>query len=139
MERVYTSFLQALALGQYNEKVIAHEFAYRGKPLIDPPPGKHPYDFYLPDGRSVEIKIDVRSQCTGRAALEYPTIKRAADFVILTTTAARVFTREEIDFLYLHGKVPAEGFGEQHYDGRLVSFADYYQHGTKLYQFIDSL
>ena len=76
MEHVYPTFEKALALGQYNEEVIAHEFAYQGIQLT-PTDGKHPFDFFLPDGRSVEVKMDVRSQCTGMGAIEWKTIQRA--------------------------------------------------------------
>lgn len=60
----YTPFQQALATGHQNKEVVAGEFEYQGIPLIQPPPGKHPVDRYLPDGRSIEIKLDLRSQRT---------------------------------------------------------------------------
>jgi len=68
MEKVYPQFEKALIIGKYNEEVIAHECAYQGIPLIQAE-GKDDFDFHLPDGRSLEAKIDLRSQCTGYGAM----------------------------------------------------------------------
>jgi len=87
------SFSAALEVGKMNEQVVAHEFYYQGIP-VTPTEGKHPFDFYLPDGRSVEVKLDLRSQATDYALFEEPTFNRAADIHIHTLTYALVFTRE---------------------------------------------
>src|SRR5438552_14469477 len=74
MEKVYTTF-------GYNQEVIAHEFQFQGVPLAQTH-GEHPFDFYLPNGKSLEVKIDLRSQCTGSGAIEWPTLQRQADFCL---------------------------------------------------------
>lgn len=136
-ESLYQDFAPALAMGQYNEKVLAHEFEYQGIPLISPPPGKQPFDRYLQDGRSLEMKLDVRSQCTGSGCIEFPTIARHADFYIHTFTYAKVYTWEEYNRLYLSGKVIKDGVGQYEYEGHYIRGMG--QHGTPLYQFINSL
>jgi hypothetical protein len=85
------------------------------------------------------MKLDIRSQATGKLALEWPTLQRGADIYILTTTVARVFTGEEVSRLYNSGKIPAGGFGQQGYDGRYVRLAEYYNSGQRLWEFINSL
>lgn len=77
-EAVYAAFVPSLAAGKLNEEVIKHEFRYWGIPIIEPKPGKQPFDFFLPDGTPVEAKLDLRSQATGKLALEYPTLQRGA-------------------------------------------------------------
>ena len=94
----YTQFKQALQAGQQNEQVVAEEFAYKGIPLIQPPDGKQPFDRYLPDGRSIEIKLDLRSQRTSNGCIERPTLDRGADFYIHTFTYARVYTHQEYEW-----------------------------------------
>jgi hypothetical protein len=130
-------FTQDLALGQANERVIALEFERRGLPLIQPPPGRQPFDFFLPDGRSVEIKLDIRSQNTQYAAIEYPTIQRHADFYIHTLTYSLVFDHDTYQLLYNRGKVVT--MGEQKYDGRLVDKRDMRAAGMFVDKFIKSL
>jgi hypothetical protein len=56
------------------------------------------------------MKLDVRSQATGRLAIEAPTLQRGADIYILTTTVAKVFTHDQVEQMYLHGKIPYGGF-----------------------------
>lgn len=123
-------------LGKHNEDVIEHEFRYQGIPLIKTQ-GKHPFDFYLPDGRSVEVKIDLRSQCTGAGAVEWPTLMRQADIYIYTLTYARVFTHKELEELYMHGKVPWGGMGDLGYTGRYIKGMG--KQGLPLWQFIQNL
>jgi hypothetical protein len=136
MESLYPQFDQALVLGKYNEEVIAHEFYYQGVPLVRTE-GKHPFDFYLPDGRSLEIKIDVRSQCTNAGAVEWPTLQRMADLYLYTFTYNRIYTHKELEQLYLSGKVPSGGFGDLGYTGRYIQGMG--KHGKPGYQFIREL
>jgi hypothetical protein len=133
---VESEFEESLALGKHNEKVIAHEFGYQGVPLAATQ-GKHDFDFYLPDGRSLEVKIDLRSQATGCGAIEWPTLQRNAEIYVYTFTYARVFTHAELKALYLSGKVPHKGFGSVGYTGRYVKGMG--KQGIPLWQFIDSL
>ena len=85
------------------------------------------------------MKIDFRSQATGKLALEYPTLQRGADIYILATTVARVFTHDQVEAMYNRGKIPAGGFGSQGYDGRYVNLSEYYKSGQRLYEFINQL
>jgi hypothetical protein len=140
MPEQYAQFAPALAAGQQNEAVVAGEFEYRGVPLIEPPPGKHPFDRYLPDGRSIEIKLDLRSQRTANACIEFPTLQRGADIYIHTFTYARVYTHAEYQWLYNRGKIPASGgVGEYQYEGRYVSKVEMRAQGVFLDQFIKAL
>src|SRR5689334_7295120 len=136
MDPQYTPFAQALQTGHQNEAVVAGEFEYRGIPLIEPPPGKHPFDRYLPDGRSIEIKLDLRSQRTSNGCIEFPTLQRGADIYIHTFCYARVYTHQEYEWLYMHGKIPANGLGEQHYEGRYVPKVEMRAQGMFLDEFI---
>jgi hypothetical protein len=133
MEKVYSEFEASLALGQHNEEVIAHEFAYQGIP-VRRTEGKNDVDFFLPNGQSVEVKIDLRSQCTGSAAIEWPTLQRNADFYIYTLTYARVLPHSLLQTLYSYGKIPDGGFGPQGYHGRYVRNLG--REGMPLWQFI---
>jgi hypothetical protein len=136
-EHLNPEFDSALVLGKHNEAVVAHEFAYQGIP-IRRTDGKHPFDFFLPDGRSVEVKIDLRSQCTGSAAVEWPTLQRGADFYIYTLTYARVLTHQQLEDLYMHqGKIPSGGMGDLGYTGRLIRGMG--KEGVPLWQFIKDL
>ncbi|OFW04939.1 MAG: hypothetical protein A3I61_17205 [Acidobacteria bacterium RIFCSPLOWO2_02_FULL_68_18] len=135
-EHVFTDFNRSLALGKYNEQVIEHEFRYQGIP-IKRTDGKNDFDFFLPNGKSVEVKIDIRSQCTGSGAVEWPTLQRMADYYIYSLTYARVFTHKQLQDLYLRGKIPAGGFGDLAYDGRIVSHMG--KEGIPMYQFIRDL
>src|ERR1044072_6030583 len=105
-----TSFDAALALGQQNEAVIEHELRYHG---INVQPTDHftkqPFDFFLPDGSSVEVKLDIRSQGTRCIALEEPSYQRAADFHIHTICYAKVFTRAQVEALWRKGKITQAG------------------------------
>ncbi len=85
------------------------------------------------------MKIDFRSQATGKLALEWPTLQRGAELYILTTTVARVFNHQEVMRMYNRGKIPAGGFGQQGYDGRYVSLTEYYNSGMRLRDFIYQL
>jgi len=137
MEKLYPQFDQALVLGKYNEEVVAHEFEFQEIPLIRTE-GKHPFDFFLPDGRSLEIKIDIRSQGTGAGIIEWPTLQRRADFYLFTFTYNRVFAYQELEQLYMHyGKLPSGGFGDMGYGGRIVPRMGKY--GIPGYQFIKEL
>jgi hypothetical protein len=136
MEKVFTQFEQALVLGKYNEHVIAHEFAFQGIP-VQQTEGKDDFDFYLPDGRSVEVKMDIRSQCTGAGAIEWPTLQRHADFYIHTLTYARVFPHALYQALFNRGKIPDGGFGPQGYDGRYIRNLG--REGQPLWEFIKQL
>lgn len=131
-----TSFQSALALGQQNEQVIAHEFEYHGIP-IQRTQGKHDFDFFLPDGRSVEVKLDLRSQATNYALFEEPTFNRAADIHIHTLTYAVVLTRQQVEELYKRGKVANAGDFRGH--ARLVPKYELKNAGVYLDQFIKSL
>lgn len=136
-EHLHPEFKTGLAIGQYNESVISHEFLYQGVP-IRRTQGEHPFDFFLPNGQSVEVKIDLRSQCTGMAAVEWPTLQRMADFYIYTLTYARVLTHKQLEYLYMHeGKLPVQGLGSAGYDGRLVRNLG--KAGVPLWQFIKDL
>lgn len=135
-EHVYADFDRSLEIGRYNENVIAHEFAYQGVPLTPTPPG-HPFDFYLPSGKSLEVKIDLRSQCTGAGAIEWPTLARRADFYLYTLTYARVYPHALLEQLYMSGKIPDGGFGGAGYDGRWVRGMG--RQGVPMYEFINSL
>lgn len=135
MEQVLTDFRQALAAGQMNEKVLAHEFAYQGKPLIPSGEGKQPFDYYLPDGRAVEMKLDLRSQATRSGLIEWPTLKRGADFYLHTLTECRVFTHEEYQELYQRGKILTAG--QYGYDARGIFLM--WRYGTDLQTFIKNL
>lgn len=137
VEHLNPEFHAALALGHHNERVIAHEFEYQGVP-VRRTEGKHPFDFFLPDGRSVEVKIDVRSQCTGMAAVEMPTIDRKADLYIYSLTYARVLTYDQLKHLYTHeGVLPWGGVGDFGYHARLIRNMG--RQGVPLYQFIRDL
>ncbi|HEY6189326.1 MAG TPA: hypothetical protein VIW80_16860 [Pyrinomonadaceae bacterium] len=130
-----TNFKEALELGQQNEAVIENEFRYNG---ISIQPTDHfrkePFDFYLPDGRSVEAKLDLRSQGTRCALLEEPTFNRAADIHIHTLTYAMVFTREQIERLYRRGKVVKSG--DYQYNARAVPLYELKGQGVYLHDFI---
>src|ERR1041384_3859144 len=131
------SFNVALTLGQLNEQVIAHEFAYKDVPLIKSGEGKQDFDYFLPDGRSIEIKLDLRSQATKHAALETKTMKREADIHIHTLTYAVVLTREQVDWLYSKGKIAQMG-GYRHQD-RYVPVSEMRNVGMYLDTFIRQL
>lgn len=136
-EHVFTDFDSSLIIGRYNETVVAHEFEFQGIPLTRTE-GKHPFDFYLPDGRSLEIKLDIRSQGTGAGIIEWPTLQRLADLYLYTFTYNRVFTHKELEFLYMHqGKIPSSGFGDLGYTGRIIPRMGKY--GIPGYQFIKEL
>lgn len=136
-EHHHPKFEPGLVLGKYNETVIEHEFQYQGVPLTRTQ-GKHSFDFYLPNGKSVEVKIDLRSQCTGAGAIEWPTLQRRADFYIYTLTYARVYTHQQLEDLYLHrGKIPWEGMGDLGYAGRYIKGMG--KEGVPLWQFIKGL
>ncbi len=137
-----SDFADSLTVGKYNEKVVADEFSYHGIPLVSPPDGKHPFDRYLPSPtglKSVEIKADFRSQRTGHAVIEYPTLQRGANFYIHTFTTARVYTHDQYMQLYMRGKIPAGGMGQYGYDGRYIRLSDMRAVGMPLYQFINGL
>jgi hypothetical protein len=139
MEQVLPeSFQSALALGQLNEKVIEHEFDYQGVNIFPTDhDSKQPFDFYLPDGRSVEVKIDLRSQATNKALFEEPTMGRAADIHIHTMTYAMAFRREEIEQLWQRGNPVRVGdFG---YNCRAVPKFVLKGRGMYLDEFIKSL
>lgn len=136
MEKVYPQFDQALALGHYVEDVIDHEFKYQGIPVIRTQ-GKNDFDFILPDGKTLEWKVDVRSQCTGAGAIEWPTLQRRADYYGYTLTYARIYTYLELEQLYLGGKIPGGGIGDLGYSGRYIRNMG--KHGIPLYQFINDL
>ncbi len=136
MNHVYTDFVPALQIGKYNESIIAHEFEYQGIPLIQTE-GKNDYDFFLPDGRSLEVKLDLRSQATGSGCIEYPTLQRCADLYLYTFTFAKVFTGAELEALYSRGKIVNGGAGDRHYDARYVWQMGRY--GTPLHEFIKAL
>lgn len=132
------SFESSLALGQQNELVIEHEFKYQG---IDIQPTDHtskqPFDFFLPDGRSVEAKVDLRSQATGKAYLETATYNRRPDIYIHTLCYALVFTNEQLDWLYNHGKIVWGGDYQR--QDRMISKVDMNNVGTPLWRFIKQL
>jgi hypothetical protein len=70
-------------------------------------------------------------------AIEWPTVLRNADFYIQTLTYARVYTHEQYEHLYLHGKKPAAGVGDLDYDARLIRNMG--REGQPLYQFINDM
>jgi hypothetical protein len=133
MEKLYPQFDAALALGKHNEDVLAHEFSYQGLALRRTE-GKHPFDFYLPNGKSLEVKIDLRSQCTGCGAIEAPTLARNADYYLYTFTTARVYPHVLLEELFKGGKRPSGGFGGAGYDGRYVP--GMMNEGVSLHEFI---
>ena len=137
MEQVLPeNFDIALAVGKFNEQIIKHEFLYHDIP-IRPTEGKHPFDFYLPDNRSVEVKADLRSQATNYAILEEPSFTRAADIHIHTLTYAIVLTRKQVEELYQRGKVVR--VGDYQYQGRAVSKTEVKNTGIYLDRFINQL
>jgi hypothetical protein len=136
MEKLVSQFDEALAAGHLNEKVVTHEFAYNGIP-IRRTKGKNDSDFFLPDGRSVEVKLDLRSQATGCGLIEWPSIQRFADLYIHTLTYTRVFTHEQYKTLYLRGKIPGGPVGDIGYNGRLIRNMG--REGVPLWQFIRDL
>lgn len=137
MEKVYPEWEEALALERYNARVIKHEFDYQGVP-IEQTTGKNDVDFILPDGRTIEWKFDIRSQCTGSGAIEWKSLQRRADLYGYTFTYNRLYTYQELEFLYLHqGKKVEGGFGNLDYDGRYVRGMG--KAGIPGYQFINGL
>jgi hypothetical protein len=136
VEHVTADFDKSLALGRLNENVVAHEFRYQGLPVTQTE-GKNDFDLFLPDGRSVEVKLDLRSQATGYGVIEWPTIQRLADLYVYTFTYARVFMHEQFKELYLRGKIPGGGIGDLGYDARLVRNMG--REGVPLWQFIRDL
>lgn len=129
-------FQTALDLGKQNEQVVAHEFEYHGIPVTRTE-GKHNFDFFLPDGRSVEVKLQLRSQGSGNAALETATMRRSADFQIHTLTYAVVLTREQAEDLYMRGKIAQ--MGDYKLQDRYVRTYDMKNTGVYLHQFIKQL
>ena len=134
----YTQFAPALAAGHQNEEVVAGEFAYHGIE-VERSHGKAPYDFKLPSGQLVEVKLDLRSQRTSNGCIEANSLARPVDFFIHTFCYARVYTHQEYQWLYNHGKIPSNGLGEQHYEGRYVSKLEMRNKGKFLDEFIKSL
>lgn len=135
MESLYSPFDRSLALGQHNEDVIEHEFAYHQVPVTRTK-GRNDVDFILPGGASLEWKMDVRSQCTGRGIIEDPTLERQADFYGVTFTFARVYPRRLFQDIYRRGR-PVKGFGQLAYDGRLCP--GMHLEGIRLRDFIESM
>lgn len=129
-------FKQDLQIGHHHEALIAKGFAWYGIDLT-PTQGKHPFDFYLPDGRSLECKVDFYSAISGNACIELPTLKRAANFYAHTFCFTKIFTYEEYKWLYMHGKVAT--VGEQRYDARLPSRIDFKSKGVFIDTFIKGL
>jgi hypothetical protein len=104
----------------------------RGIQLVSPPPGKRPFDYFLPDGRTIEIKLDLRSQARHYAAIERPTLDRNADFYIHTLCYYLVFSGNVYRDLYnKRGKVPERkgAMGDQNYEGRLIPTSEMRQAG----------
>src|ERR1035438_1581538 len=90
----YTPFKQALEAGHQNEQVVAEEFAWQGIPVVRTE-GKSPYDFSLPNGQKCEVKLDLRSQRTSNACIEFNSLRRPVDYFLHTFTYCRVYTAEE--------------------------------------------
>lgn len=132
-EKIYPKFDRALEIGKYNEEVIAHEFTYQGLPLTRTT-GQHPFDFYLPNGKSLEVKIDLRSQCTGCGAIEEPTLLRNADYYVYTFTEARVYPHVLLQAIFNRGRKPNGGFGNLSYNGRYCPGMK--DEGVSLHEFI---
>lgn len=133
---VFTDFDKALILGKYCEEIIEHEFKYQGIPIIRTQ-GKNDVDFILPNGQTLEWKMDLRSQNTNAGAIEWKSLQRKADWYGYTFTYARIYTFKKLEQLYLSGKIPAGGFGDAEYEGRIVRGMG--KEGLPLYQFINSL
>jgi hypothetical protein len=77
----------------------------------------------LPDGRSLEVKLDLRSQARGYAAIEAPSLARHADFYTHTLCYYLIFPGDVYEMLYNQkGKIPERkgSMGDQNYDGRLI-------------------
>ena len=129
-------FNTALDLGKQNEKVILNEFRYHGIEVI-PTDGKHDFDFFLPDGRSVEVKLQLRAQGSGNAALETETMRRSPDLQIHTLTYAVVLTREQAEALYMRGKIAQMGDFQR--QDRYVRSYDLKNSGIYLHAFIKQL
>lgn len=138
MPEQYTPFQEALKTGHQNEDCVIAEFQYSGIPVYRPE-GKSYFDFQLPSGHTIECKLDLRSQRTNCACIERPSLDRPIDFFIHTMTYAKVYTHQEYVWLYNHGKIPANGLGEQHYEGRYVPKLEMKNKGVFLDQFIKSL
>lgn len=132
-EHLHPQFSEALAIGRYNEEIVAHEFTRSGIPIVHTE-GKNDFDFILPNGQTLEWKLDVRSQCTGNGAIEWPTILRGADYYGYTFTYARIYTYQQYKELYMRGFLPAGGMGDRPYDSRYVRRMG--REGLPLYQFI---
>lgn len=130
------SFEAGLEIGHANEDVVIHEFSYNDIPITRTV-GKHDFDFYLPDNRSCEVKLDLRSQATNRGYLETATYNRRPDIYIHTLCYALVFTGEQLDWLYNHGKIVYGGDYQK--QDRMVSKVDMNNLGTPLWKFIKGL
>jgi hypothetical protein len=135
-EHRYTGFSQSLAAGKLNEQILLGEFKYQGVPLTLMV-GENPFDFRLPTGGTVELKLDLRSQCTGRGAIEAKTLERGPDFLIQTFTEARVYPLKLLQEIYASGRIPKGGFGDRNYDGRHC--AGMRERGIPLAEFIHFL
>lgn len=119
------TFLADLAIGQQNQEVVFRDLKYRGID-ITPTEGKHPFDGYLPDGRSVEVKLDLYSQSRHYAAIEAATLSRNADFYVHTLCYYVVLPGNVLYDLYnRRGKIPERGgFGDQNQEGRFITTND---------------
>lgn len=129
-------FQADLQIGHRHEALIAKGFAWHGIQLT-PTEGKHPYDFFFPNGKSLECKLDLFSAISGNAAIEYPTLQRAADFYAHTFCFTKIFTYEEYQWLYNHGKMVK--MGDYQYEGRLPSRIDFKSKGQFIDQFAKQL
>ena len=129
-------FLDDLDIGHKHQQLIGLAFDHHGI-QITPTEGKHPFDGFLPTGHSLECKFDLYSLVSGNAAIEYPTLKRCADFYVHTICFTKVFTYEEYKWLYNRGKVVR--MGDQFYDGRLINRLDFKSKGMFIDQFARQL
>jgi hypothetical protein len=129
-------FLDDLDVGHAAEKVISHEFSFQGIP-VQRTEGKHDFDFFLPDGRSAECKLDLRSLATNYAVIEDRSMDREADFYFHTLCYTLVFPNETYHRLDRQGKIVK--IGDYQYEGRIIKKTEMRQSGIYLDQFIRQL
>jgi len=129
-------FLEDLDTGHAAEKVVCHEFEYQGVPVVRTE-GKNDFDFFLPNGASCEVKLDLRSLATNYAVIEDKSLDREADFYFHTLCYTLVFDNQTYHRLHRAGKVVK--IGDYQYDGKIVPKYELRQSGIYLDQFIKSL
>lgn len=129
-------FLDDLDVGHAAEKVVCHEFEYRGVP-VQRTEGRNDFDFFLPNGASCEVKMDLRSLATNYAVIEDKSLSREADFYFHVLTYCLVFDNQTYHRLYRQGKIVK--IGDYQYSGKIIPKYELRQSGLYLDQFIKQL